>query len=803
MLKNYLKIAWRNLRKHPTTTGIHLVGLTLGLATCLLIGLFIRNEWNYDRHHRLADRIFRVSMIRTTGEEIDRSGITPYPLGDALRRDFPDWVKVASLHADRDLEVRVSRDKILPEDNVLFAEPQLLDILDFQMITGDGRAILGRPNEVILTESTARKYFGKEPALGKTLRLANRLDVRVAGLMRDIPTQSGFTATMLVSYLSLKNYFPFDITHWDLRSGGSVLAVLPEGRSPEQYAARLRQAGKKYFADRPGETSELLLQSLTDIHFNPAFGGTQFTPAMTPTYLYVFGAVGLFVLLIACVNFINMSTARAMTRAKEVGVRKAVGATRGQLVGQFLSEAFWVSALSAVLALLLTNTLLPAVNDFLQKQIVFPWGEAVGLTAVLAVGTALLAGLYPAFFLSRFRPVRVLKSAAGPVGSGRAWLRQGLVVFQFTISLVLAVGVLVVYRQMNYFRSKDLGFGREARVVVGLPKPGRPAPLAAALRQIPGVEELSFALGAPTSTNNFGTEMVPDKSNPNRRISIALKVTDADYLSTYGLRLVAGRFFEHRDTVAISRSLPEEKRRYVFVINETAAKALGYARPRQAVGRKIAVGLNDIEAEVVGVVKDFHIRSLREPIEPMVMINFPAFYYTIGLKLRTKDYASTLAAVEKTWKRFYPEALFEARFLDQSLQEQYEEENRQFGMLRVFAGLALVICCLGLWGLATFVIERRTKEIGVRKVLGASVTGIVTLLSGDFLKLVGLAIGVATPIGWWAMNQWLKAFTYRIDIDWWIFGLVGLAAVSIAFLTVSFQSIRAALMNPVNSLRSE
>lgn len=803
MLRNYLKIAWRNLLKHPTTTGIHLLGLTLGLTTCLLILLFIQNEWSYDRHHRLGSRLYRVNQIQTTGEEVERGGTTPYPLAPAMRLDFPDFSKITRIHADRDVSVVISREKILLEDKVLFAEPELLDMFDFELVTGNGRAALGQPNQAILTESTARKYFGATSAVGRTFRLDNRVTVQVTGLMRDIPSQSNLNASMLVSFATMKDYFQLGIDQWGVRSGGSVFVLLPEGNTTEQYTARLAAASKKYFADRKGEKNELLLQPLHNIHFNTDYDGNRFAPAISPTYIYVFGAVGLFVLLIACVNFINMSTARAMTRAREVGVRKVVGATQGQLVRQFLSEAFWLAAFSALLALVFSYSLLPQVNDFLQKQIAFRWTEAVGLLTILAVLTTVSAGVYPAFFLSRFKPVRVLKSLAEPGRGGQGWLRQGLVVFQFTISLVLAVGVLIVYRQMNYFRQKDLGFNRDAIVTVGIPETKNLAPIAQELRQIPGVDNLTFALGAPTSGNNFGTDMRPDPANQEKKISIALKIADADYLKTYGLKLLAGRFLTHSDTLAIAKSIPEEQQRYVFVVNENAVKALGYSRPEQALGRKIGVGLNGITAEIVGVVKDFHTSSLREPIQPMVMMNFPYFYRSIGLKLHTSNYKAAMAAIERVWRKFYPDDYFDAEFLDQSLQEQYEEEMRQFTLLRIFAGLALIICCLGLWGLATFVIERRTKEIGVRKVLGASIPSLVSMLSKDFLKLVLVALVIATPIAWYAMDEWLQNFNYRIGIEWWVFVLVGFAAIAVAFLTVSFQSIKAALMNPVKSLRSE
>ncbi|GAB3489559.1 ABC transporter permease [Spirosoma knui] len=803
MIRNYLKIAWRSLLKHPTTTGIHVLGLTLGLTTCLLIVLFIRNELSYDRHHHLGDRIYRVSEITTTSDGTERSGITPYPLALALRNDFSDWAKITRVHADENINITLSREKIIREKNVLFAEPELLDVFDIDMVSGNGREILKQPNQAILSESTARNYFGGAPAIGKTFKLDGKTTVQVAGIMHDMPSQSNLASSLIVSFPTMKTYFELGIDHWGLRSGGSVFALLPTGHAPTDYAARLATASKKYFAREQGEKHELVLQPLHDIHTNPEFEGTRFAQAISPTYLYVFAAIGLFVLLIACVNFINMSTARAMTRSREVGVRKVVGATQSQLISQFLSEAFWLSAVSAALALTLTYSVLPAVNDFMQKQIGFRWNESLLFIAALALLTTVLAGTYPAFFLARFKPIKVLKTQSEPGRSGQAWLRQGLVVFQFTISLVLAVGVLVIYQQMTYFRQKDLGFQHNALVTVSVPEPNNLAALGQELRQIPGVRQLSFALGAPTSDSNFGTNMHPDPANQDKQVGISLKLVDADYLKTYGLKLLAGRFLDHHDTLAIASTVAEKDRRYVFVVNQNAVKAMGLAQPEQALGRKIHIGLNDITAEIIGVVKDFHTSSLRNPIQPMVMMNFPYFYRSVGLNLQTQNYAKTLASVEQVWHKFYPDNLFDAKFLEQSLQEQYEDEERQFTLLRVFAGLALVICCLGLWGLATFMIERRTKEIGVRKVLGASVPSLVSLLSRDFLKLILIAIVIASPIAWYAMNQWLKDFSYKIEIEWWMFVVVGLLGTLVAILTVSIQSMKAALMNPVKSLKTE
>ena len=804
MLRNYLKIAWRNLRKHPATTAIHLLGLTVGLTTCLLIGLFLRNEWLYDRHQPQGERTYRVNLIDRKETEVNYSGITPYPMGEALRTDFPDWPLIASIHTEEDAYVAISPEKMLHEDRALFAEPQFLDLFTVDMLTGNARRALAQPNQAILGESTAQRYFGTTNVVGRTFRLGEKTQLQVAGVMRDMPDQTNLRANLLVSYKTLKNYLDIGIGQWGMRSQGSVFVCLPVNNPPERYTNRMSRFVGKYMKGDATETREMVLQSLYAIHSDPLAEGTNYAPAVSPTYLWIFGVVALFVLLVACVNFINLSTARAMIRAKEVGIRKSIGATAGQLVGQFLGEAGWLTGLSAILSLGIAYTLLPVVNDFLEKQIAFRWAEGLGFVGVLAVLTTLAAGSYPALFLARFKPVKALSARVQTTTNGQVWLRQGLVVFQFTVSLVLAVGVGIIYQQMKLFRQKDLGFRRNAVLIAEVTSKAakRPA-FRDALLNVPGVELSSFALGAPTWESNFNTQLIPDPTDPDRWVDANIKIADADYGRTYDLKLLAGRFLEPRDTLTNASGIPMDERKYVFVVNEATVRAMGYHRPEQAIGKPIKIGLNNIQAQIVGVVGDFHVSSLHEAIKPAVIINFPYFYRTVNLKLRTTNYPATLAAIEKVWKQYNTDKLYEPRFVDDSLQELYVQEARQFTLLRVFAGLALVICCLGLWGLSAFLIERRTKEIGVRKVLGASVVSITSLLSRDFLKLVVAAIGIASPIAWYAMNRWLQNFQYKVDMSWWIFAVAGVGALLITLLTVSFQSIKAALMNPVKSLRSE
>ncbi len=804
MFTNYVTVALRQLRKHPAATTIHLLGLTVGMTTCLLICLFLYHEWGIDRDQPQAERTFRVNLIDRNAGQVEYSGITPYPAGAALRTDFPDWPVVASVHLEEEDFVVIPPRKMLPEERILFAEPAFLDLFRVEMHSGDARKALAQPNQAILSEATARRYFGSLDVAGRTFRLGKKTLLQVAGVMRDLPAQTNLPANLLVSYPTLKAYFELGTDQWGMRSQGSVFVRLPAGATPARYQERMSRFMAKYLPNEGGETREMVLQPLREIHFDTRAEGTNFVPAISPVYLWTFAAIAVLVLLIGCINFVNLSTARAMVRAREVGIRKAIGATRQQLVFQFLAEAAWLTGLSALLALTLVSVVLPSVNDFLDKAIAFPLLEAGAGVAGLAGLTTLLAGLYPALFLSRFQPVKALKGRVQNSPGGQDWLRQGLIVFQFTISLVLAAGVVVIYQQLKLFREKDLGFRREAVLVaeVNDETARRPA-FREALLRIPGVEAASLALGAPTWENNFNTSLTPNPAVADVTTEVNVKIADADYAKTYGLKLLAGRFLEPRDTLTNGASIPSGKRQYVFVVNEATVRAMGYRDPFQALGKRIRIGLNDMEAPVIGVVKDFHSSSLHEAIKPAVILNFPFFYRTVGLKLRADNYPATLASIERVCRQFNPGQLYRAQFLDESLEDYYQEESRQFTLMQVFAGLALLIGCLGLWGLSVFLIERRTKEIGVRKVLGASVVSLVALLSKDFLKLVLLAILLATPIAWYAMQTWLERFAYKITIGGWVFGGVGLVALTVALLTVSYRAIRAARTNPVDSLRME
>jgi ABC-type antimicrobial peptide transport system permease subunit len=644
------------------------------------------------------------------------------------------------------------------------------------MSDGDAQTTLSQPNHAIVSE----------------------------GVMKNSPAQTNVPANVLVSYNTLKDFFDLGIDQWGLRSQGSVFVRLPPNTKPAQFEGRMKAFVDKYMKSDASQKTAMYLQELDDIHFDVESGGTNFVPAVSPRSLSTIGAIAIIVLLIACVNFINLSTARATLRAKEVGVRKTIGATRKQLLLQFLGEAGLLTTMSALLSIALAYAVLPVLNNFLSKEIAFSWTDVTLFTIGLVLLTTVIAGLYPALFLTQYTPVKALRGMLIQSKTGGVLLRQGLVVFQYSVSLILAVSVIIIYQQMKLLREKDLGFAREAILTVDVTKEAANQPaFKQSLLQLPGVEAVSFALGAPTAENNFNTSLVPDPATSKHYVDANVKLADHDYIKTYGLQLLAGRFLQPSDTLSNAQSIPFKDRKYVFVINEAAVRAMNLADPAKALGRSIRIGINDIEAEIVGVVRDFHVSSLHDKIKPAVIMNFPFFYLNVGIKLTTRNYSSTVQSIEKVWKEFNKNTLYEPLFLDQTLQNLYVQESQEFTLIQTFSVLALVICSLGLWGLSVFLIERRKKEIGVRKVLGASVVQLTTLLTGSFIRLVVIAIVVASPIAWYAMSEWLQNFSYRVDITIGVFIVSGAFAIIVAIATVSLGATRAALANPVKSLKTD
>ncbi|MCH8960782.1 MAG: ABC transporter permease [Bacteroidetes bacterium] len=804
MLTNYLKIALRNLRKHKGYTFINITGLAVGLACCLLIVLFVRDELSYDRYHDNADRIYRITLDALLGEQEIHGPISPAPMAQALVNDFPEVVQATRLFTFTDETlVRYQANRFV-EERFFFGDSTFFEVFTFPLLQGDPKTALVEPNTVVLTESTARKYFGQENPIGQTLRVNEQTDYEVTGVMADVPTNSHFHFDFLGSLGTLDNSRnPIWVSN-----NFRTYFLLAEGHSPEALEAKFPAMVENYAGPQveqilgitidqffaSGGRFAFQLQALTDVHLHSQFD-FEIEPNGDITYVYAFSVIAFLILLIACINFMNLATARSANRAKEVGVRKVLGSNRRQLTLQFLMESMLLSVIALGVALVLAAVLLPVFNNLSGKALQIDYLDGFMLSGVigLAVLVGLLAGSYPAFFLASFSIVNVLKGQ-GPVGMKSSGLRSGLVVFQFVISIALMIGTAMVYRQVDFIQNKRLGFEKEHVIVLERFNALGPQQQAfkQQIQQHPNVVAVAAANTLPG--RSFGdTSFIPEGAPPEDIRNIHLLYTDFDLLETLNLELVDGRFFS-RDFATDSTAI---------VLNEAAVKELGWT---EAVGKRlVSPSFSGGESQfitVVGVVKDFHFESLRQAIGPLgLFIGRNLNYLTV--RIQPGDVSGTLAAFEAQWKTFAPEQPFTYSFLDRDVDALYQADQRTGSLFGTFALLAIMIACLGLFGLAAFTAEQRTKEIGVRKVLGASVGGIVLLLSKEFTKLVALAFVVAAPLAYFATNRWLQDFAFQADFSWWIFVLAGLAALTIAWLTVSYQSIRAALTNPVEALRYE
>ena len=807
MLRSYLTIAWRNLVRNRTFTAINILGLTIGLATCLLISLFVLDELSVDRFHEKADRIVRVTFQGTVQGEIMHEASVMAPVAQTLRADYPEVQDATRLRGQGTPEFRYGQ-TTFRNQALAFVDANFFSVFTLPFLKGDARTALTQPNTVVVTRAFAETIFGQADPIGQTITLKSGTTYTVTGLIDNVPTTSQFRFDLFASMASLPEAANSD---W-MQSNYFTYLVLPAHYDYKRLEAKLPQVIEKYLSPqlqqamgmtigefrKKGNNLSLLLQPLTDIHLHGNFTN-DLTPPGDVRYLYLFGAIAVFMLLIACINFMNLSTATATTRAREVGVRKVMGSSKGRLVGQFMLESVLLTLISLVLAMGVVWAALPFFGQLAGKDLSLSFLKTPWLLPAMAVFCALvslLAGGYPAVVLASFKPVTVLKGVGGLTSRhGFFSLRSGLVVFQFLVSITLMVGATVVYRQLSFMQNKKLGYTKEQVIV--LPETGQLGQKEALFRdqlrqdsRVVSVSTSGYLPAGPSNNNNFF--VYPDDRATQLVKALRYDVDD-QYVPTLGMTLRAGRNFSA--TMATDSA--------GVLLNETAVRALGLGG--SPLGHIISQNDNrgvKHTYRVIGVVQDFHFRSLHERIAPLVMVlaNSPG---TLIVKTKSADRANLLTTMQQRWRALLPGIPFVYSFLDERYQQTYVAERRTGLILGLFAMLTIFVACLGLFGLATFTARQRTKEIGVRKVLGASVSSIVALLSKDFLKLVLIALVIASPLAWYAMHRWLQDFAYRIDIAWWVFALAGLLAVGIALLTVSFQSIRAALMNPVKSLRSE
>ncbi|MCE6992672.1 ABC transporter permease [Dyadobacter sp. CY323] len=809
MLTNYLKIAWRNLRKHKFYSFLNIFGLSLGLASCLLISLYVIDELSFDRSFSNAERIYRVnSDIRFGGADM-KLAVAPDPLAFTLKKDYPQIEQVTRIREHGSQLVRRSNStENLKEENVYYADSTFFNVFSSPLIAGDPKKALVEPYTIVLSEKDAAKYFGTENPLGKTLVVDFDKTYTVTGIMKNMPARSHLRDLNML--LSMSTYGESRLGAWGSHNFNTYLLFRP-GVDPKQFEKNFDTVLEKYTGKwiqaflgasldevrKSGSYIRYSLMPLTDIHLH-SDRTAEVSVNGNVQYVYIFAAVAAFLLAIACVNFMNLATARSANRAKEVGVRKALGSERSSLITQFLTESVMLSFFSIALAIVLAYVALPFFNNLASKQVTFPLQEVWFWVVILLTGgvVGLLAGSYPALFLSAFKPLKVLKNSVELQEKG-GYLRNALVVFQFVISVMLIVGTGVIYRQLNFIQTKKLGFNKDQMLIVNdaYALNNQVKAFKEQVMRIPNVESATVTSFLPTPSSRTDHTFFPvGEIQQDKGINMQKWAVDYDFVKTMGLQMANGRPFQEEfpsDSTGI-------------VINEAAAKVLGYADP---VGKRI-FGYEDetlkqkITYTIIGVVKNFHFESLKKNIGALSLVLYRS-NGNVVFKLNGGNVAQTVGQVEQLWKKMAPAQPFSYRFMDEDFNEVYRSEQRVGQIFITFAAISIIIGCLGLFGLSAYTAERRTKEIGVRKVLGASVTNIVTLLSKEFLRLIIIAILIGIPIAWFGMNQWLNDFAYHVDLAWWMFLAAGGIAITIALLTVSFQSIKAALMNPMKSLRSE
>jgi len=812
MIRNYLKIALRQLRKQKLYAAIKIGGFAMGIAACLLIGLYIRNETSYDRSYPDVGRIYRVIGYYNSDGKVEKGTDWPAPMGKALKADFPE-VEISGRLMPNSLFDKAGSNELRRADKMqntyeegfTYADQEMLDILKLPMVYGKREIALKEPRTMVISKRKADKYFPGENPVGKVIFLNNdkQHPYSIGGVMQDIPETSHLHNFDFLLTLKGVEFYPGEQNNWDASNYPDYILLRP-GTNIAQFEKKMtNDIIKNYYlpvmlkdgikdAEKQVAKLSLRLQAVPDINLY-SYDIYDETPHGDIRFIWLFGAVAGFILIIACINFINLSTAKSANRAKEVGLRKVVGSLRSSLINQFLTESLIYSFFSFGLGIILAQLILPYFNTLASKQLTMPWNEwwLIPTLALSAFIVGIVAGIYPAFYLSGFKPVQVLKGSISS-GSKSSILRNILVVFQFTTSIILIISTFVIYNQMHYILNKKIGFDKDQVMLIqGTNTLGdnKIKNLKTELAKLSAVKSVSISDYLPINgaKRNGNTFHNPGKEKTEEGVGGQFWQIDDTYLKTLGMKLIAGRNFSYNvasDSAAV-------------IINQTLAKRLNLKYP---VGKQISNGGGTFR--VIGVVDDFNFDSMRGAIDPLVL-HFGLSPSIVSVKVSSKDMKSAIENISALWRQYSPDQPIRYTFLDEQFANMYADVQRTGSIFTSFAILAIIIACLGLFALSAFMAEQRSKEIGIRKVLGATVTNITRLLSFDFVKLVLIAIVIASPIAWWAMNKWLQDFAYKIPISWWIFALSGIIAIAIALFTVSFQSIKAALMNPVKSLRSE
>ena len=825
MIRNYFKIAWRNLVRNKVSSIINISGLAIGLACVLLITMYVADELSYDRFFKDTNRIYRVNIDGKMGNNQFVVGHTGPPVGLALKNNFPQVESYTRMYLPGDEIIHYENNgqkNSVTEKSLLAVDSNFLKFFNYPLVAGDASTCLNGINSVVLTEKAAKKYFGDASPIGKTLVFDEyKTPFTVTAVLKDIPKQSSLQFELLQNTASIPAVKRFAWS-WVWLQMATYVKFTPnaaadpqtivklEAKLPQMVATQAASAFKRIgqpFEEfrKKGGKWDLHLQPLTDLHLYSATVGTRFFDQSDIKYVYIFSAIALFIILLACVNFMNLSTAQAVKRAKEVGIRKVLGSLRKQLIKQFITEAILYSFLAALFAIGIVMLVLPAFNNIANKELsvgsFLGFKSALGILSLIII-TGLLAGSYPAFFLTSLKPVSILKGSGLFRNNGSGFFtRNALVVFQFTVSTVLIICTIVVYKQLMYSQSKDLGLNKENVLVIsnadrlGKNEEG----LRNELAKLPQVSSATISTSLPTK-NSFGDTYIPelnagDTHSAENNIMLASFIVDDAFIPTLNLKVKSGRAFakDFSDSASV-------------IVNETAVKQIGWKNP---IGKMLTYpGNNNQRFKVIGVVKDFNTESLRAEIAPFALFYTTSNTYNIGtsfisVRIKAGDYAAAIESIERKWKEFAPTTPFDYSFMDAEFDKLYKSDQVMGKVFTVFTAQSVIVACLGLLGLAIYTAEKRMKEISIRKVLGATVPNLVTMLSTDFLKLIIIASILAFPIAWYAMSKWLQGFAFRTDISWWVFALSAGVTILIAVITISYQSIKAALTNPGVSLRSE
>ena len=800
MIKNYFKTAWRNLWRNKIFSAINIFGLSIGLACCILMFLFIQHELSYDKFNVNAKNIYRIFSIPVDSKDKKELAVTPAPWAPLMKKDYPEIKEYVRLLRDEKMVIGQPGEQHFYEKDIFYADSTFFNVFSVELERGDVKKALERPNSIILTEESAQKYFGDADPIGKTLEInsfVGSVDVEVTAIAKKVPASSHFQFSSLISVQTLGDMSNF----WAYHMFQSYI-LLNERTSPKEIEKKFIDFNNKYIANNPQADGkqDIFLQPLTDIHLHSNMTG-EVGVNSDIAYVYVFAGVAIFILLIACFNFTNLSTARSLSRAKEVGLRKVVGAERSQLVKQFLGEAGFFAMISLAIALAIAYLVLPVFNQLSDRQLSLDLNRNLSLVIMLfllILFVGLSAGIYPAVILSSFKPVEVLKGklfkTTKKISFGRV-----LVTLQFVVSIVLIAATILVNQQLKFLQNKKLGFDKDNLVVLTLPKnldTARLETFKTSLINNPGIRAVAASQSIPGPI--IPVNQVNDgNADLTKALSMQMLFTDVDFVRTMNMKIIAGRDF--------SKDHPTD-RTEGFILNEEAVKKSGWSSPADAIGKTFQWVIPNAvlkSGKVIGVVQDFNITPLKTAVQPLVMHIQPIRFQYLYIRFDQSKAENVISTIEKTFNQFYANQSFEYSFLDDTLAMMYKNERKLGTIFSYFSSLAILIACMGVLGLSLYSIRQRIKEIGIRKVIGASVTSITGLLIKEFIQPVLIATLIAVPIVWYGMNKWLEDFAYRITISWWIFAVAGALALIIAIFTVSLQAIKAAMANPVKSLRTE